>query len=95
LRLIAPDWMSWQDPLATAPLQVKVESIERYLGDGLVRFRLKEAAEQLIRDGDEESVVVHHQPIIVSANDSGERNQITTTKASYTVHADQTGSLFF
>jgi hypothetical protein len=38
-----------QDPLANAPLEAKVESLERYLGNDLVRFRIQEAAERLMR----------------------------------------------
>jgi hypothetical protein len=38
----------WQaDPLANAPLELKVKSIERYLGDDLVAFRLREAKAEL------------------------------------------------
>jgi hypothetical protein len=51
-----------QDPLANAPLEAKVKSLERYLGADLVQFRIQEAAEQLalVREGrsvytDEES----------------------------------------
>ncbi len=40
-----------QDPLANAPLEAKVKSIERYLGADLVQFRIQEAAEQLMREG--------------------------------------------
>jgi hypothetical protein len=52
-----------QDPLAKAPLEAKVKSIELYLGSDLVQFRIQVAAEQLMREGrslyaDEHSVHV-------------------------------------
>jgi len=37
----------WQDPLANAPLELKVKSLERYLGVDLVAFRLREAKAEL------------------------------------------------
>ncbi len=40
-----------QDPLANAPLEAKVKSLERYLGADLVQFRIQEAAEQLMQEG--------------------------------------------
>ena len=40
-----------QDPLANAPLEAKVKSLERYLGADLLQFRIQEAAEQLVREG--------------------------------------------
>ncbi len=40
-------YLLWQDPLADAPLDLKVKSLERYLGVDLVAFRLREAQAEL------------------------------------------------
>jgi hypothetical protein len=76
-----------QDPLANAPLKDKVESMERYLGAGLVQFRLHEAAEQLIRDG--RSVYDDQESDSAFAQQTTPTDTLTT-KASYPVLGDDT-----
>jgi hypothetical protein len=85
-----------QGPLENAPLKVKVKSIEGYLGAGLVRFRLQEAAQQLMRDGRSVYDDQEKSELASAVGDSAFAQQTThTTKAFYLVHSDQTGSCVF